>query len=413
MQRLFDELVELPEEQQDSAIASMEVNAEVKAWLYQLLAGDRYVGGVIDESIESVANALLKIKLTLQKILAKVQGNLGNHVQAQVIYEDLLSGLESNSAPMVELSQVHTDIAAQLKYQGELDTALEQVEKAIDLAPLRSGEQAVIALREKASILSELRRNDEAVVVLETGLVMRDQILELSNGEQLLGHLLADLSGEQGALGEPEKASATLDEAMSLYDRVYTSVHPELTAAHSRRAAIERGAGQFENAVKASFIAAIQSNEMFGIEHSQTLRSYAALAVDLAYLTCYPEAIDLYEEIVDRHRTIYGKNNILTGSVLLNLAAMRRKVYDYEAALVDINETLAIFSEQSEPITDKQSFALATKAQVLFALKRDGEAEAVHLEAASNVNAESSPNVAWNLSKTGSTYSTAVAYRCV
>jgi len=133
-------------------------------------------------------------RLELQNVLAEVQGNLGNNAQSLAIYEDVLATLKDNNSSATELAKTHTAIAGQLELQGQLQQALEEIEKAIELTPLTTVQNRVTidARLQQATIFSELRRNSEAVNVLTTALQHREQILELPDGQAILGRLLVD-----------------------------------------------------------------------------------------------------------------------------------------------------------------------------------------------------------------------------
>ncbi len=324
-----------------------------------------------------------EIRLELQQVLAEVQGNLGNHEQSLLIYEDVLAVMYDSDASATELARIHTAIAAQLEAQGQLEQALEQAEQAVALAPLTSSANivAIDALRTKASILSELRRNPEAVELLSAALEHREQIMQLPDGRAMLGHLLADLSEKDGFTGATESALQRHAEAMALFQQAYPALHPEVANAYARLAGINRAAGQFAEAATASYQAARQSRQIFGLEHTHSLRHDTALAVDMAYLKCHAEAIGLYQGVVDRYQTVYGPDNIMTANALLNLSSMKRRTKEHQSALADIEQTLSIYARQNEPATDMQAFAFGIKAQLLFSLERLDEAETFSLKA--------------------------------
>ncbi len=344
------------------------------------------VNNLVNQQAERINQSFAgqpETRLALQNVLAEVQGNLGNNAQSLRMYHDILAAQQNSGAGDIELAQTYTAIAGQLESQGQLEQALLQAEQAVALAPIASSQDAIAvnALRRQASILSELRRNPETVEILTSALQHREQILQLPDGQALLGNLLADLSEKDGFIGETETALERHTEAMQLYRQAYPELHPEIANGYARLAGIQRSAGQFAQAATASYKAAQQSRQIFGLEHTHSLRHDTSLAVDMAYLKCYAEAIGLYQGVVDRYQTVYGPGNIMTANALLNLSSMKRRLNNNESALADIDQTLAIYEQQAEPATDMQAFAFGIKAQLLFKLERMSEAETFSLKA--------------------------------
>lgn len=60
IQTLFDQAVDLAPAEQETFISQLEVSDEVRGWLERLLEGDRREHGLIDQSIEHIAGALLE-----------------------------------------------------------------------------------------------------------------------------------------------------------------------------------------------------------------------------------------------------------------------------------------------------------------------------------------------------------------
>jgi len=318
----------------------------------------------------------------LRRTLASLQSNLGNHADALKIDENLLAELPDD-ASREQQADLHTRIAVHYERLGQLQTALQHADSATDLAPLADEVSAISlqALRTQASIHSELRDNETAISKLEQALQYREAILALDDGKPLLGSLLADLSEKYGMLGDTSKALAMLTEAKQWYDRVYPEIHPEQAQADAREAGIHRAAGEFRQAAAASLRAAQKSKQLFGDLHSQSLRNETSLAVDLAYLKCFHQAIGIYQQTVTRYRQLFGENNLLYANALLNLASMRRKLDDHSTALEEINTTLSIYARHGEQATDMQAYALSIKAQLLFALDDVEQAMKINTQA--------------------------------
>jgi len=323
-----------------------------------------------------------RIRRQLRRAMAEVQGNLGNHEEALSLFRQALDEAPAGLA-RAERAELHLGASMQLKELGRPDEALAQARRAGELVPMAEAPSrlAVEVVREQASVLAELRRRPDSRQLLESALAHRDRIAALPDGEALVGHLLADLTEIWGIEGDRERALAMADEALSLYAGVYPETHPEVIMLISRMAGIHRAAGDFAAAAEASYTAALRSRERLGPAHTRSLRSDAALAVDLAYLGCIEQAVALNSAMMPRYRATFGADNVLTAGALLNLASMRRKVGQEEQALAEIDETLAIYAAQPEPATDIRAFALGTKAQLLFALERTEEALAASRDA--------------------------------
>jgi serine/threonine-protein kinase len=318
----------------------------------------------------------------LRRTLASLQSNLGNHADALKIDQNLLAELPDD-ASRAQQADLHTRIATHYELLGQLQTALQHADTATDLAPLADGVSIISlqAVRTQASIHSELRDNETAISKLEQALRYREAILALDDGKPLLGSLLADLSEKYGMLGDTDTALETLAEARQWYAQAYPEIHPEQAQADAREAGIHRAAGDFSQAAAASLRATQKSKQLFGDLHSQSLRNETSLAVDLAYLKCYHQAIGIYQQTVARYQQLFGENNLLYANALLNLASMRRKLNDHATALEEINTTLSIYARHGEQATDMQAYALSIKAQLLFALDDVEQAMKINTQA--------------------------------
>ncbi len=326
------------------------------------------VAGQADKiNITAIDNPALARDLFLT--LAKVQQNLGNHEQALQIYTGLLAD-DGATLDIEQEAMLEASVAKQLERLGQFEKALQHAQRAKALLPLDHMVSVISlqAVRTEASVLSELRRNQDAMQVLNDALAQRQNILQLPEGKVLLANLLADLSEKSGQLGETERALDALKEAEDLYRQAYPESNPEVAGASARRAGIYRYVGNFEQAAIASFRAAVEIRLFFPPLHSEVIRTDTALVVDLAYLKCYQQAIELYGDLIQRYQNSYGSGNTLTANALLNLASIQRKTGQYQPALDNINQTLDIYQKQSAPATDMTAFALGIKGQLLLAL---------------------------------------------
>lgn len=312
----------------------------------------------------------------LQATLADLQASLGNHEDALQLYQQLLAALPDSPDSVEQRADLLVKIAIQFERLGRLDDAQDHAARALELVPLAREfpPVALKAQRTMASILNEKRDNEAAKALLEDVLPYRERILSMEGGPALLGGILADLAEKYGMLGEYDRALATMNDARELLDQAYPRLHPESAQLLAREAGIHRGVGNFRLAAVASFRSATAARTLFGADHTQSIRADTGLAVDLAYLKCYQQAIDLYQQTMSRYRSVFGPNNLMYANALLNLASMRRKIQDYDNALEDIETTLEIYASHGSESTDMQGFALSIKAQLLFELGRTEDA---------------------------------------
>lgn len=68
IQTLFDQVIELSPQEQTTFINELQVSDEVREWLQRLLEGDRREHGMIDQSIEQIAGALLEQESAVEEL---------------------------------------------------------------------------------------------------------------------------------------------------------------------------------------------------------------------------------------------------------------------------------------------------------------------------------------------------------
>ncbi len=88
----FDQLVELPDDQQQDFITELQVSDEVRDWLQKLLDGDRQENAVIDQPIEDIAGALLESDASQSDSGISEENWIGKHLGAYRVVEELGRG---------------------------------------------------------------------------------------------------------------------------------------------------------------------------------------------------------------------------------------------------------------------------------------------------------------------------------
>ncbi|MFK7958453.1 MAG: tetratricopeptide repeat protein, partial [Lysobacterales bacterium] len=335
------------------------------------------VNSLISDQADKINSAFPEqedIRQSLQRTLAEVNERLGNHEAAESIYRDLLSQYEDSNGNDFEQGQLYAQLAGQLVAKGDLEKATEAVQQAVELTSENRTDVAAFEARQQlAKVQVESRRHEEAIATLESLVEQRDTIAALPEGPQLLARVLSDLSERKGYAGDVDAALELHAQAMPLYRQHFPEQHPDVANAILQLSGIYRFSGQFAEAVTPSYQAAVMNREIFGLNHTTVLRSDTTFAVDLAYLKCIREAMGVYDGIIERYRSLYGENHELTASALINQASFKRRAGEYESALEDIDQTLAVYG-RGDAKTDLLGYAQGIRSSVLFHIGRRDEA---------------------------------------
>lgn len=122
VQTLFDTLVELPAEQQESSVDDLNTTDEIKSWLHKLLRGDRREHGILDQSIQNIAGALINEGASFEQEknwigeqlgLYRIVGELGRGGMSLVMLAERADGrFEKQVALKLIRSGPYTSISA-------------------------------------------------------------------------------------------------------------------------------------------------------------------------------------------------------------------------------------------------------------------------------------------------------------
>ncbi len=197
-----------------------------------------------------------------------------------------------------------------------------------------------------ALTLGQMGRYDDALHTVQEAMALVDRMDEPDFQRASL--LVVDARIHFGR-AEYETSLVELDEAKSLFEKLYGSEHPGVAECLNDTAHTLYYMGQFEQALALHEESLAIDQKVFPADHPQMATHYNNLGIVLADLYRYDEAITYHEKARALYRKAYGENHPEMAISFHNTGIIHHYREDYVAAIADIRRGydiyLAVFGE--------------------------------------------------------------------
>lgn len=378
------------------------------------------------ERIDTELSGQPALQARLKRVMADSYGALDDFDQSEHLYREAVALADT---PELRAS-ISRSLAGLLRYTNQFDEAfavlddlLAEVQPVVDTTDARSMQRTpelsdalIVATQERGLVLSTLGDSAAAFEALERGARLRERLG--GPDADAVGKALLWVATGYSRFGRFEEAVPLYRRALDVYEPDLDPRHPAVLDATSALAAAYAAMGRFDSAsVLFEKVLPLQ-REVYGPTNAETIQTTFNLGTMLGDLGRLEEAEAYLVEALEVRTELFGEGLQIT-SALNNVAELRQKLGDLEAAeelwvratairqrelgpehpagistlirLANVRRLRDRWEESAEAYEEAIGYQrrsgpvdptiLTGYAQVLRALGRDAEADALEVEA--------------------------------
>jgi tetratricopeptide (TPR) repeat protein len=277
--------------------------------------------------------------------------------------------------PLTE-ARIRMTIGRSFEYLGELDIALEDQQRALDLRRTHLGlkkKETLLALLGVANVHEAMKHKQKALDARQEAYdISRELYGEQDHVTQMAMNNLANCYEQMGRLKEGVDLR---ERVLSLTRKHLGEKNPFTLLCMNNLAAAYTFTGKQEQSLKLLDEALVLHNKYLGPKHVNTIEVYCTRAQCLVEMKRAKEAVPLYEKAIGLRHEVLGPDHHETLSTRLDLCVCLTQLKEYAAALDHATASLPLYERKRGPDHGDTLFCLSLIIQRLHDLNRHSDTQ--------------------------------------
>ncbi len=252
------------------------------------------------------------VVLKYQNTIGQIQSANGQHESALRTYQSILdTDLQYHPDDTESIITTYNNLAFAHSELGRLDEAEQMFRKALAIseqAALESDPQTAMLLQNLAKVLVKGDRFVEARKLFERSLDIHHKLYGAEHS--LIANVLSSLGTIHLKLGELDIAASKKQQSIAMYTELMSADHLYTNIVRVSLAEVWFHQGKFKDAENILTAAAKRHEDVFGPNHTRTLRVRNLLGKTLHQLDKHEKARVELEYVIDNNADAIGNNSV-------------------------------------------------------------------------------------------------------